>query len=119
MEDQLIDFVLHRKIRHATADASQARRDARDARTSLQDLEERVGRLTLACTAMWDLLRSRFGLTDQDLLDFIQEVDLRDGQPDGKHNPRGRQCPGCNRVNNLRRRSCMYCESPLPAAPLT
>ena len=118
MEDLILDFALHKKVRVATTDAAQARRDARRADLNLRELHERVGRLTLACTAMWDLLRDRAGLTDEDLLSYMQEVDLRDGSTDGQHRPSGQPCPSCTRMNNVRHRQCMYCESPLPGVPL-
>jgi len=114
MDDVIIDFVQHRMIHGARRDAAEARRDVRDARTSLAELEERVGRLTLACTAMWALLRQRSGVTDQELLEVIQEVDLRDGVLDGQHKPPALACPSCGRRNNRRHRACMYCEAPLP-----
>jgi hypothetical protein len=118
MDDVIVDFVQQRFIHGARQDASQARRDAREARASLSELEERIGRLTLACTAMWALLRQRAGLTDQELLEVIQEVDLRDGVRDGQHKPPALTCPSCGRRNNRRHRACMYCESPLPPEPL-
>jgi hypothetical protein len=118
VDDVIIDFVQQRIIHGARRDASEARRDAREARTSLSQLEERVGRLTLACTAMWELLRQHTGLTDQQLVEVIQEVDLRDGVLDGQHRPVALTCPSCGRRNNRRHRACMYCESPLPHEPL-
>ena len=118
MDDVIIDFVQQRLVRGVRRDAAEARRDARAARTSLSQLEEQVGRLTLACTAMWVVLRQRAGVTDQELLEAIQEVDLRDGVLDGQYKPPALTCPACGRRNNRRHRSCMYCEAPLPQAPL-
>ncbi len=118
MEDQIIDYVLHRKIRVAANDASDAKRDARRAGATLEELEERVGRLTLACTAMWELIRDRVGLTEEELVESIERVDLRDGVADGKHKPKGVACPACSRMNNLRHKKCMYCEAVLPPPSL-
>lgn len=112
MDDVIIDFVQQRLISGARRDVSEARRDAAAARPP--PLEEQLGRLTLACTAMWTLLRLRVGVTDQELLEAIQEVDLRDGVLDGQYKPPALTCPACGRRNNRRRRACMYCESPLP-----
>ena len=115
MDDVIIDFVQQRIIQGVRRDASEARRDPR---TSLSEVEERIGRLTLACTAMWELLRQRTGVTDQQLLEVIQEVDLRDGVLDGQRKASPLTCPSCGRRNNRRHRTCMYCESPLPHEPL-
>jgi hypothetical protein len=118
MDDVIVDFVQQRMIHGARSDASEARRDAGEARSSLSELEERVGRLTLACTAMWVLLRQRTGLTDRELLEVIEEVDLRDGVRDGQHTPSALTCSSCGRRNSRRHRKCMYCESPLAQEPL-
>ena len=114
MDDPIIDFVQQRLVRGVRRDASDARGDAHEARPSASQLEEQVGRLTLACSAMWVLLRQRVGVTDQELLEAIQEVDLRDGVLDGQYKPPALTCPACGRRNSRRRRACMYCESPLP-----
>jgi hypothetical protein len=114
----IIDFVQQRLIHGLRREAIDARRDAREARTPISQLEERVGRLTLACTAMWTLLRQRTGATDQELLEVIHEIDLRDGDLDGQHKPSALICPSCARRNNRRHRVCRYCEPPLPHEPL-
>ena len=115
MDDVIIDFVQRRHARGGR-DASGAGAGAAP-RPSTPSLEEQVGRLTLACTAMWTLLRQRFGVTDQELLEAIQEVDLRDGVLDGQYKPPALTCPACGRRNNRRRRTCMYCEAALPPEP--
>ena len=107
MNDLIIDFVRVRR--------GEAGRGA--AGTSVTKLEEQVGRLTLACTAMWTLLRQRVGVTDQELLEAIQEVDLRDGVLDGQYKSPALTCTRCGRRNNRVRRACMYCEAPLPSEP--
>ena len=117
MDDVIIDFVQQRLVRGERGGASGARREAPDARGSIPQLEEQVGRLTLACTAMWVLLRQRLDVTNQELLEAIQEVDLRDGVLDGQYKPPALTCPACGRRNNRRHRSCMYCESPFSHQP--
>jgi len=117
MDDVIIDFVQQRLVGGERRGVSGARRETRDARGSIPQLEEQVGRLTLACTAMWVLLRQRLGVTNQELLEAIQEVDLRDGVLDGQYKPPALSCPACGRRNNRRRRTCMYCESALPQEP--
>ena len=117
MDDLIIEFVQQRRIRGMQRDAGGTRADARDARGTEPSLEEQVGRLTLACAAMWSLLRQRVGATDRELLEMIQQLDLRDGVLDGQYKPPALACPSCGRRNNRGRRVCMYCESPLPQEP--
>jgi hypothetical protein len=107
--DLISEFVQQRRVPGGPHAAS------RDAAARPPPLEEQLGRLTLACTAMWTLLKQRTGVTDQELLEAIQEVDLRDGVLDGQYRPPALTCPACGRRNNRRRRTCMYCEAPLPS----
>ena len=49
------------------------------------------------------------GWTDEQLVDKMREVDLRDGREDGKMGSGGAPCPKCGRMLNRRRTQCMYC----------
>jgi len=111
--DVILDFVQQGLARAAQRGGA----EAGDARAAPGPLDEQLGRLTLACTAMWTLLRQRLGVTDQELLEAIEEVDLRDGVLDGQYKPPALACPRCGRRNDRRRRTCMYCEAPLPQEP--
>ncbi len=68
----------------AAADAAQAKGQARSVRTGLAELEARLERTLLTCEAMWTLLRDKLNLTDRELIERINEVDLSDGRLDGK-----------------------------------
>jgi hypothetical protein len=72
-------------------------------------LERRVNRLSLICQAMWELVREKTSITDQQLADKILEVDLRDGQTDGKIAPVMIECPNCHKPTNSRRPTCVSC----------
>ena len=80
-------------------------RDQRD----YNSLEDRLDKLLLACTALWELLRDRTDLTEADLLAKVQEVDLRDGQADGRINKTVKKCPRCGRTMSPRHGECLYC----------
>ena len=45
----------------------------------VRSLEASVDHLALACQAMWELLRGQVGVTEEQLLAKMKEVDLRDG----------------------------------------
>ena len=77
--------------------------------TDVAYLREEVERLSLLNQALWELLRERLKLTDADLEQRAQEVDLRDGIPDGKMRKHPLRCPKCGRVSNSRHRRCLYC----------
>ena len=76
-----------------------------------------LDRLALVTEALWTLLRERAGLTDQQLVERIQEVDLSDGQLDGKVRRPPVDCPACSRKVSRRNRRCLYCGAELPSLP--
>jgi hypothetical protein len=81
----------------------------------IKQINRRIDRLSLACQAMWELLRDATDFEEKDIFAKMQEVDLRDGVADGKMTPQTRECPSCKRQSNARRNICIYCGSALPA----
>ena len=74
-----------------------------------KNLEQEVRRLALMNQALWEVLRQRLGLTDEDLLRKVKEVDLRDGVEDGRMTEVGLECPTCGRVSSSKHWRCLYC----------
>ncbi len=76
-------------------------------------VEERLGRridaLVLVNMALWSLVSEKLGCTDQDLQDRVREIDLRDGNLDGRVTTPPRACPGCGRTISARHSRCIYC----------
>lgn len=91
------------------AEAADAQREAKSAQQRVHELEEQLERLTLACAAMWELVQAKTGLTEEQLVDRITEMDARDGQIDGKLTRGVRACEKCNRPVPSRRQKCLYC----------
>jgi len=77
-------------------------------------LERRVERLSLICQAMWTLLRETSGLDEGQLLDRMNELDMRDGRADGKLKKMASSCPQCGRGISTRHAKCMFCGSGKP-----
>lgn len=75
----------------------------------VRELEHQIGRLTLLNQALWELLRDRVGLTDQDFENMVREVDLRDGVLDGQITNTPMKCPQCGRVSASKHYRCLYC----------
>ena len=74
-----------------------------------KQIEERLDRLVLVCTAMWELIQEKTSLSEEDLLAKVREVDLRDGAEDNKIRGAIAQCPQCGRTMSPRHRRCLYC----------
>ena len=83
--------------------------DTRSARNDAARSAARVDRALLACEALWSLIRDKFGLTDEDLIHRMNDIDLSDGRLDGKVQKAAYACPSCGRTISRRIPKCMYC----------
>lgn len=111
-------WMLREGMDHAAATgAARASGDARAARTDVAEMEMRLERALLACEAMWTLLRDKIGVTDQELIERINDLDLSDGKLDGKIRKTPVSCPSCGRTISRRLPKCMYCGQPIMHDP--
>ena len=92
---------------------------ANTAERVIMPIDNRLQHLELACAGLWELLKSKHGYTDADLMAAIQTVDSRDGVVDGKVGHASQTCPHCHRKVLTRNNSkCGWCGGDLMAAPL-
>lgn len=98
-----------RRIGDAAVRATEAKASTDRVRDDADELRRRVETLTLACQALWEIVRSHHGLTDEVILQKIEEVDLRDGKIDGAIGASSIECPNCGRSARSTRRTCLYC----------
>ncbi|MCP4375910.1 MAG: hypothetical protein GY794_07025 [bacterium] len=102
----------------AQADAQSASRAAADARSQAMLLELDIEKLFMITEAMWNILKEKHGYSDDDFLRMVQDIDLRDGQLDGKvakqANP---PCSQCGRILSSKHPMCMYCGAVSTRAP--
>jgi hypothetical protein len=110
----LWDLMQQRQIGQAKRSASQAASSADRIQTEVAELQGMVESLMLSCQAMWELCREQSHLTDEMLMQRMQEVDLRDGKRDGRIGMQASTCPACERPNNPRHECCIYCGRLLP-----
>ncbi len=78
-----------------------------------RELAQRMERMQLACQAMWELIRDRTQITEEDLENKILEVDTRDGKIDGKISTQTLTCHACGKPTNSKREFCVVCGAPL------
>lgn len=97
------------QIKGAHREASRASSAANNAVSEIKALTSQVDRLTIACQAMWEIVRDQTNITEKDLAEKITEIDLRDGVEDGKIGPQIIECPSCGRNSNSKRSSCVWC----------
>lgn len=99
----LFNRVAIQRAQEASASASEVRGSAREI---AQDLE----RLFMVTQALWEILKEQHGYTDEELALRVQEIDLRDGNLDGKNKSVGvKDCPFCNRKLQGKHQRCLYC----------
>ena len=102
------------QIAEAKTDAIEAKQQAIQYTDRVRALEAQVNHMALACQAMWELLRERTGIGEQELLAKMKEVDVRDGTPDGRMTPVLTKCPACGKPSNSKATVCIYCGAAVP-----
>lgn len=75
----------------------------------VKELENDIRRLQLLNQALWEILRDKLRLSEEEFLAKVHEVDMRDGQEDGRMSYTALKCPQCGRVSSSRHWRCLYC----------
>lgn len=110
----LYDIFQHYKINKVEAEVESYKQTADRLRNEFYALNNRIDALALAIQALWELLKEQTGLTDEQLIKKLEEIDLRDGVADGKITPRPVACPNCGRNISSKRSNCLYCGHEMP-----
>lgn len=98
---------------HAEMSASRAEMKADRHAGQLDDTKRQVERLSLACQAMWELLREYSGMSEEHIEAKILEIDGRDGKVDGKIATLILTCSSCGNPTNSKRQYCVICGAPV------
>lgn len=100
------------RIVDAQLEASAAARAADKAQGRIERVDERFARLAMITEALWELLKSKTGWTDDLLAAEVAKLDHRDGVMDGRRTPRAVPCHVCQRNLPGEGRPCIYCGTP-------
>jgi len=87
------------------------------AHDATKHLAEKVERLALITRALFELLEESTGVSEEQLRAKITEIDLRDGQADGRMSPRPTRCPKCDAMMSPRFGRCLFCGEQDKSAP--
>ena len=79
------------------------------ARDEVARLEEKLDRLALITRALFELLQESTGMAEAKLSAKIVEIDLRDGQEDGRMSPKPTRCPKCQAMISPKFGRCLFC----------
>lgn len=100
-----------RQIGKARAAAGAAQSAASSARSEQAELRRQIDKTMMVLEAVWSLCREAHGWSDEQLVDRVTQIDLRDGQLDGKVRRVARPCPHCGKAIGADRSHCMWCGS--------
>ncbi len=90
--------------------ASEAGGKANRATSETMQLRREVNRLLMINEALWEIIRDREGLKDEDLIKKIDEIDLRDGVLNGRRAKQApADCDNCGRTLPKRQPVCINC----------
>lgn len=99
-------------------EASRAADKADRVSDQIKVLQRQTEALALTCQALWEILQEKTSLTEEMILNKMEEIDVRDGKKDGKITETVVVCPSCSRNSNSKRSTCLYCGSVLPSSHL-
>ena len=99
--------------RAASLARSAAVGDATIQTNRIEDLNERIDSMALILRAMWSLMEEN-GVTTEQLIEKMEELDRLDGHEDGAMARRTPiDCPSCDSKVAPGLKSCQFCGAPL------
>lgn len=100
----------HAVAREAGMAANRASATANQARSQVELMQADIEKLLMITEALWSILRDEHGYSDDQLVQKVQEIDMRDGRLDGKvAKQQPSTCPQCGRAMSARRSFCVFC----------
>jgi hypothetical protein len=100
------DSASHYEVESAKGEA---RRGDTNVKAGIDKLSREVEKLKLVTRALCELLSENSSVPVEAIFDRIQEIELRDGQLNGKYVEGVSKCSACNRPGKISRGNCMYC----------
>ena len=109
IEDVLFSSAVHLLDTQNRDGGESVSRAATDVRAQNEIIQCDVEKLFMLTEALWTILKEKHGCTDAELVQRVQEIDLRDGKLDGKVAKVNPDCPKCSRKLMGKRPVCLYC----------
>ena len=80
-----------------------------DVQGKVEVLEKRLEKLKLYSAALTTVAMKKLGVTEAEINDIVNTIDLLDGKVDGTMTVKSANCVHCGKVLNQRLDHCMYC----------
>lgn len=109
IEDVLFSSAVHLMDKQDRDGGESVSRSATDVRAQNEIIQCDVEKLFMLTEALWTILKEKHGCTDAELVQRVQEIDLRDGKLDGRVAKVNPDCPKCSRKLMGKRPVCLYC----------
>ena len=94
----------------ATRAASSAAHKVQNLKSQVRLIEANLAKALMINEALWEFIKEHHKLTDEQLNEKLYQIDMRDGQLDGKNQrTTAIECPKCHRTVSARHASCFYC----------
>lgn len=117
MLDLFWEIRQQQQLSSAETTAGRAQTKANELAARFGLMEARANKALLICEALWTILREKFKMTDEELLNRVKAIDLSDGKLDGQVRRRAMDCPKCGRTTTNRSPQCMYCGADVGRSP--
>jgi hypothetical protein len=75
-------------------------------------MDDRLSHLAMVTEALWRLLKTQTGWTDEMLIHELHQLDAADGSIDQRRTPRAIKCHACHRNLPADGRDCICCGAP-------
>lgn len=76
---------------------------------NVSDLSLQLQKVALVNQALYEILKEKVGISDEELRRKVQEIDRRDGQEDLRASPKPVRCPKCSSTLTVGALSCQVC----------
>jgi hypothetical protein len=96
-------------LRDLEAETSRLKNAAERDADRLYDLNRRVTQLAMVSAALWELLKKKADLSEDDLRRTLEEINASGKTPPGAAPPDQVYCPSCNHQISPTVNRCVYC----------
>ena len=103
------DFTQEIRLNDLRKRQSDASARATEIGGDIADVTSQVQKMALVNQALYEILKERVGITDEELRRKIREIDLRDGKEDFRATPKPVRCPKCGNMVAEGSLNCKQC----------
>ena len=106
----IYDLFQNTRIGRVEAELDSFERSSREETQNIfLGLAKKVNRLVLLNQAMSEILIERLGITNNEIIHKMNEIDMRDGVKDGRYVKPAKDCPKCDAKINNEFHRCFFC----------